>query len=233
MFGLSERERIYKAIIRATQEEEKHNGKVVSIKELLELSKKRYLKMLEILSPLKEVLSRGIEITNIYFGKNVQGDNGTSIYVEFGDGPMNFFVINLYDESQIDVCLIPPDNIRKLVDDNKSIVLKAFRDNKGYEDEYFLGSASKKFGIDMLSDILTLCDKRTIEKRKHGFCSEPLLDIKYEYKNIGNDGLLVPSINSSSQDVIDLLGNNDNLNNLLENIKIPEANVPYCLKKMM
>lgn len=227
MLNNLEKIRVYRAIVNAMKEEEKDNKKksVLNARELLDLSFKRYVEMINILEPLKKSLEKEINITNIYFANDFQGN--TSIVIEyFDDEGKKFFTIAEYDDNMIDILFdIYNGNYKKMLDDNKEIINAAFKANKefSFEQEMTIPSTSKMFVIKEGCNYYGISDYTG--KR---------LRMSYNYSGMENGKMrILPSGTFSEFKIVsELLANDVNAHNLLENIKVYEENVPkYLLKQ--
>ena len=137
MLNNLEKIRIYRAIINAMKEEEGYNKRknVLSAREVLDLSFKRYGEMLNVLEPLKKSLMREINVTNIYFAKDYQDE--TAIIIEYQDEEgKKFFTISEYDDGEIDFLFdIYNGNYQKILDDNRKEIFDAFKANREFNFE--------------------------------------------------------------------------------------------------
>ena len=228
MLNNLEKIRIYRAIINAMQEEEGYSKRknVLSAREVLNLSFKRYGKMISILEPLKSSLMREIDVTNIYFAKDYQDE--IAIIVEYQDEEgKKFFTISEYDDGEIDFLFDAYNgNYQKILDDNQKEILEAFKANNEFcfERETTIPSTSKKFVVKEGSNFYGLFDHQ-----------EKNLKLSYNYVDLGNGKqMIVPSlIKSNFRGIDDLLQNDTNVRNLFDNVKFYEENVPsYLLKKV-
>ncbi len=226
MLNNLEKIRIYRAIINAMKEEEEYNKRknVLSAREVLDLSFKRYGEMLNVLEPLKKSLMREINVTNIYFAKDYQDE--TAIIIEYQDEEgKKFFTISEYDDGEIDFLFdIYNGNYQKILDDNRKEIFDAFKANRefNFERETVIPSTSKKFVVKEGSNFYGLFDSQ-----------EKNLKLSYNYVESENSKqIIVPYIITSDfKGVNELLKNEANVHNLFENVKVYEENVPKSLLK--
>lgn len=227
MLNNLEKIRVYRAIINAMKEEEKNNKKknVLSARELLDLSFTRYTEMINILEPLKKSIEKEINIANIYFSKDFQGN--TAIVVEYYDEEgKKFFTISEYDDNMIDILFdLYNGNYKKIVDSNREIINAIFKANNefNFEQEMTIPSTSKMFLINEICNYYGISDYTSKKLR---------MSYNYSGTENGKTIILPNGVISEFKTISELLSNEANVHNFLENIKVYEENVPkYLLKQ--
>lgn len=225
MLNNLEKIRIYRAIIRLMQEEEKSDSKKskISGRKLLELSEKRYIKMQEILSSLKKALSEEFEITNMYFSRDMQDDSSIIVEYKKDDEQRGFFTISKYDDDVFEVSFDLSGKIcNELITKNRKIIKEAFRlgDENNFEHELNIPSTSKLFYIRNNCDGMLIADRQSSS-----------LTINFNYNTYNNKLLVTHNVLSVYPQLMDCLRNNDvNLTNFIKHVQVYEENVPKYLK---
>ena len=224
-----EKLRLYRAIITCMQEEEKYNGKrkVMSASEILELSRKRFYLMQSILNPLKESLGKEMEVTNIYFAKDLYGDASIIVeYIDIEDGLKKFFTISQYDTNDINISFeLYNTDYNSLVNDNKKKINMAFEEayQRNFDHEIQIPSTSNLFVIDGWCNEVDILDKKSDALKLSFNLSD------YEK---GSKIVTLSNIVCANKNVIDCLNNGVNVQNFIKNVKVYEENVPKYLKKV-
>lgn len=206
---------------------EKHdkNRNTVSAKEILDLSQKRFILMQDILGPLRDELSKYLEIENMYYDLDVQ--NNVGIYVAFKENDNEYFLIisqyNLDDDIEIsyDSSL---GNHSKFVMDNKDKVMKAFElgINHNFEQKFDITSTSKSFVIRNNCILMELMNK----SRRNYF------DIQHNFSYPNGQMHVVRSLNCVYPNILKCLKDNEaNLDSFMNHVRVYEEKVKYLTKK--
>lgn len=199
---------------------------VMSAKEFQDLLRNRFYVMRDVLVPVKDVLSKNIEVTNLYFAKGF--DDSSSIVVEYKEnGIFKFFTISQYDKDDIEVSfsLYNVDLQNILMQEKRKINL-AFEEcyHRNYDYEVQIPSTSKNFSLTGYNNEFSISDK-----------TGNLFNILFQFNSHDKDDKIInpDSVKCLNQAIKDFFVNSDNLQKFLENVKIYEENVPKYLKKIL
>ena len=214
----------YRAVRDALTKEEIYNKNknTISGLELFHLFQERYDLMGDILMPIREIVSKEVNVKNMYFTTGLNDD--ISIIIEYiVNGVEEFVILSKFDNEKIEI--MEKGNrveLGHLIDDNQVVVDDAIKQgyDRGYNIEYQIPNVNKQilfkdcgddFGVqDVLGKVLNLT-------------------INYAYfKN--NHGIQLTTLTSPHGNLLKYFSaREENVAQFLSNVKVYEENVPSLI----
>ena len=199
---------------------------VLNIDEVISLLHKRFIKMQEILLPLKERLGSEIEIVDINFVNDLQ--DAMCIVIKYiKNGKSYYLSVSNLELGQLDVS--SSDSVvesERFIKNNKRIFFNVFKAIEEYDldEKIDINSASKKF-------ILTDCiDSYLISDKENKLFSITGKHTTYnENETLANQS----NININYSKIRELLLKNNNYLKLYQNMRFYESDVSNTLLKKL
>ena len=216
----------YSHVIDLIKRDEGYDKKknVLNGEEVFKLCHDRYMKLNEILLPLKKKLGEDIEITDISFVHGMQDD--TNIVVKYNDDEKpSFLTITNSDFNDIQLTSLN-DKLEKygFILANKKIILDIFNYiyDESLDSEFYVKSTSKKFVIKDNCKSFIIKD-----------ISEKIFSLELMHSSYTKNGLMYDKekIISAYQKLKEILLDENNLINIYKHIYIYEEDFPKILKK--
>lgn len=213
-----------KIVLNAIKETEKYDKtkNTISVQKLLNYALRRYQMMNSILKPLKDILSSEMDIFSAYFLEGIQGEASINIEYNINDRK-DFFTISQYDDDIEVYFSLINDKSKEIIENNKKMIIDIFNDAYGYnfENEYQLLTTSKNFLISGNSNDFNLFYKKSNS-----------LNLGFDLKRLDEDkDIILPSKINGNLTNINFF-DEENVINLLNNLKVYEENVPKCFIKV-
>ena len=215
----------YRPVIDLIKNEEVYDKKRNSLTglETFVLLHRRYLKLKDIMTPLKEKLGNGVEITDIDFTGGMQDEINIVIkYLKKGKSQM-LSIANFYE--QIDVTSSDKEIENEIFLQNNK---KIFRNIISAVNEYDLSSqinintASHKIFISDLADSLTLKDSDL-----------KFFTINTKHSLYEKERLMISNVNCNYPKLKELLEKEENVLNIYNHIHIYEEDLDKVLTKKL
>ena len=184
---------------------------------------RRYLKLKNILSPLKDKIGNGIEIVDIDFSDGMQDEVTIAIKYTKKNKSHILSISSFYDQIEVNSSDVEIEN-ETFIQNNKKIFQNIFKGIEEYhlDSKIYINTASKKYVISDLADSLTLKDTESkvfMVNTKHSL---------YE-----KNRLLINRIDCNYPKLKELLEKEDNILNIYNHIHIYEEDLDNVLIKKL
>lgn len=191
--------------------------------ETLELLHKRYLKLRDILEPLKQKI-KNIEIIDVEFGVGMQEDSSISIRYIKDESQKLLSISNLGDDEVEVISCDKEVGNEVFIQNNKKIFVNIFKgiDEYGLDNKIELNTTSKKFIFSDLADNFIIKDN---ESKVFGIFTKHSL---YE-----KEKQLVSRISCNYPKIKDILDNNENILNIYNHLHVYEEEIDKKLLKKL
>ena len=196
---------------------------VLSGEEIYKLCYDRYLLLNQILLSLKESLSKYLDIVNISFQNNLNGE--ISIVITYRKNGRNYvYTVNRVDTSLIDVSLENNSEIIDITMANRQAIINVFNEiiDNCLDVETTLYSTSKFFIIYANSNSFSI---NNIDQK--------VISLSGDYSDYSNDGLMYDRnrVIANYKKIKFLLENDENVLNVYRHLKVYEDSIDKVLLK--
>ncbi len=196
---------------------------VLSGEEIYKLCYDRYLLLNQILLSLKESLSKYLDIVNISFQNNLNGE--ISIVITYRKNGRNYvYTVNRVDTTLIDVALEKNSEIIDITMANRQAIINVFNEiiDNYLDVETNLYSTSKFFTIYANSNRFSIND-----------IDQKVISLSGDYSDYSNDGLMYDRkrVLANYKKIKSLLENDENVLNVYRHLKVYEDSIDKVLLK--
>ena len=219
---------IYRAVRDVLIKEEAYNKNKSTISglELFQLFQARNDLMQEVLEPVKDVLSREVDVKSIYFIKGMRDD--TSIAVKYlVDGAGESAVLSKFDNEKIEIIeQCKRGKLENLIDANSSVIDDAIR--VGIEKKY-----DTEIHVPNAGNHLLLGDDDDDKFGVYDTLGGCVLELRINYPFFEENGkLYLQSVKSPHGNIAKFFTESDeNITKFLSNVRVYEGKVPILILK--
>ncbi len=196
----------------------------VTAEEVFKLMHNRFIKLQDILLPLKEKIGKDIKIIDIDFNNGMQED-ATIVINYIKDNKQHILSISNIEYEQVEIVSSDKEIENDVfVQNNKKIFMNIFRgiDEYQLDNKVEISSASKKYIVSDLGDYFTLRDT-----------DNKIFNITARHSLFEKEHSIINNVNCNYKKLKEILENSENVLNLYKHIHFYEDSMDKTLIKKL